>query len=79
MGRTTGRSLATRDLDALRDLAARHDARVIVDEVYRDFLPGPVGTAYRADSPHVLTAASLTKVYGLGALRAGYEPAAVDA
>ncbi len=51
--------------------AARRDAVVFVDEVYRDFLPGPVGTARRL-APNIVTGSSLTKVYGLGGVRAGW-------
>jgi aspartate/methionine/tyrosine aminotransferase len=68
----TGWALSPGDLQALVDLAEAHGARVVVDEVYRDYRPGPVGTAYRPDRPVLVTASSLTKVYGLGALRAGW-------
>jgi len=44
---------------------------VLVDEVYRDMRPGPVGTA-RHLGPAMIAISSLTKVYGLGALRAGW-------
>jgi aspartate/methionine/tyrosine aminotransferase len=56
---------------ALVDLAARRGITLFLSEVYRDFLPGPVGTAYRPGST-VVIASSLTKVYGLGGLRAGW-------
>ncbi len=68
----TGVHLRDDDLDAARALAARHGARILLDEVYRDFLPGRPGTAYRPDDPTVLVTSSLTKVYGLGSLRAGW-------
>jgi aspartate/methionine/tyrosine aminotransferase len=68
----TGVHLADDELHAVRELAASHGATVLVDEVYRDFLEGPVSTAYRAEDPTVVVTSSFTKVYGLGALRAGW-------
>ena len=67
----TGARLASGDLDILVTLADRYGARILMDEVYRDFLPGAPGTAYREGGP-VVVATSLTKVYGLGALRVGW-------
>lgn len=65
-------------LRALADLAAGAGARVLVDEVYLDaaFDPG-ARTAHRLGD-HVLTTASLTKVYGLSGLRCGWVVAAPD-
>jgi hypothetical protein len=60
--------------DALRTLARELETRgamLLVDEVYRDFRPGPLGTARRL-GPNVLITSSFTKVYGLGNLRAGW-------
>jgi aspartate/methionine/tyrosine aminotransferase len=68
----TGVRLTTADLASLRGLAARHGARVLLDEVYRDFRSDAPATAYLPKDPTVLVASSLTKVYGLGALRAGW-------
>jgi len=59
------------DVDALHALAARTGAWVVIDEVYRDFLPGPVGTAYRPGG-RVIVTSSLTKCYGWGPARAGW-------
>ncbi len=76
----TGVRLQDREVQALRDVARRHDAWVLVDEVYRDFLPGAVGTAYRPGE-RLLTCGSLTKCYGLGGVRAGWifgPPAALE-
>ncbi|HEX7877816.1 MAG TPA: pyridoxal phosphate-dependent aminotransferase, partial [Candidatus Eisenbacteria bacterium] len=56
---------------ALVTLATERGITLFSDEVYRDFLPGPVGTAYRPGT-NVVVASSLTKVYGLGGLRAGW-------
>ncbi len=56
----------------LKAMASERGFLLFVDEVYRDFLPDePVGTLYEPGSP-VLVASSLTKVYGMGGLRAGW-------
>jgi aspartate/methionine/tyrosine aminotransferase len=68
----SGAHLPDEDFESLRELATAHGATILVDEVYRDFLPGAVSTAYRAGDPSVVVTSSLTKVYGLGALRAGW-------
>jgi aspartate/methionine/tyrosine aminotransferase len=67
----TGAALGDDEMSALRDLARRNDAWIVCDEVYRDFRPGPVATAYRPGDRVVVTS-SLTKCYGLGGLRAGW-------
>jgi aspartate/methionine/tyrosine aminotransferase len=59
------------DLRRVAAAAERADAWVLVDEVYRDFLPGPVSTTRRLGE-RILATSSLTKVYGLGGLRAGW-------
>lgn len=53
------------------EAAARADGYLLVDEVYRDFLSGPVRTS-RLLGERVIATSSLTKVYGLGGLRAGW-------
>lgn len=58
-------------LQALGAFLAERDAYAVVDEVYRDFLPDAAPVA-QALHPRLITTASLTKVYGLGALRAGW-------
>jgi len=55
----------------LKAMAAEKGFLLFVDEVYRDFIEGPVGTIYEPGAP-VATASSLTKVYGLGGFRAGW-------
>lgn len=67
----TGAALSAAETDGLRTLAREFDAWVLLDEVYRDFLPGPVATGYRAGE-RVVATTSLTKCYGLGGLRAGF-------
>ena len=60
--------------DALARLARELETRgtmLLVDEVYRDFRSGPLGTARRL-GPNVVITSSFTKVYGLGNLRAGW-------
>ena len=61
---------------ALKDIAAvanRHGIPVVVDEVYGDFVPAPLrsGPAACID-PCFISVNSLTKVYGLQALRCGW-------
>lgn len=67
---------------ALRDIAAvanRHGIPVLVDEVYGDFVPAPLrsGPAATID-PCFISVNSLTKVYGLQALRCGWIIASDD-
>ncbi len=64
-------------IGAIALIAARHNAYVLVDEVYAPFdgmCDGSAtwGGSARKIAPNVITAASLTKVYGLGALRLGW-------
>jgi len=51
--------------------AAGDGAYLLVDEVYRDFRSGEPGTARKLGG-NVVAVGSLTKVYGLGELRAGW-------
>jgi aspartate/methionine/tyrosine aminotransferase len=67
----TGAALTASELSALGDIARRHDGWILVNEVYRDFLPGPAATAYRPGERFICLS-SLTKCYGLGGLRAGW-------
>jgi aspartate/methionine/tyrosine aminotransferase len=73
----SGATLRTEDLRGLGELMERHGAHAIVDEVYRDFqtAPGPIAQAVH---PRLLTTSSLTKVYGLGSIRAGWALAPED-
>lgn len=70
-------SAALLDRALLREiggLAERYGARVLVDEVYLAGVfdpPGPVESAARLGGPFIATA-SLTKIHGLGGLRAGW-------
>ena len=67
----SGFSLSEENLRELGAWLESVDAYAVVDEVYRDFNPqaGPVAQAVH---PRLITTASLTKVYGLGSLRAGW-------
>ncbi len=62
-------------MQAIIDLAAKHDALVLVDEVYIDHLkPGDDYTAFSLGD-NVAVTSSLTKVYGLSGLRFGWAAA----
>jgi aspartate/methionine/tyrosine aminotransferase len=66
--------LATRgELEALAQLADTYDVDVLVDEVYLEWVYGG-GEPHSAIniSPRFVTTRSLTKVYGMAALRAGW-------
>ncbi|HKX56686.1 MAG TPA: pyridoxal phosphate-dependent aminotransferase, partial [Xanthomonadales bacterium] len=54
-------------------MAERHDIKVIVDEVYGDYV-GPKARPHSAAqlSPHLISVSSLTKIYGLSTLRCGW-------
>lgn len=75
--------LATRaELEALARLAETYDVDVLMDEVYLEWVYG-MGEPHSAInvSPRFITTRSLTKVYGMAALRAGWilaEPATAD-
>jgi aspartate/methionine/tyrosine aminotransferase len=67
-------ALATRqDLEQLAALAEARDFRVLVDEVYLEWLYDAYEPYSAINlSPRFVTTRSLTKVYGLAALRAGW-------
>jgi len=72
----TGAILNRSDLQALADLSDRRDFNVLVDEVYLEWIYGTgkdveVRSATNVSSRFVTTR-SLTKVFGLAALRAGW-------
>jgi hypothetical protein len=70
-----GRRLTSDEMRSISLCCAEHDARLIVDEVYLDAahvcLNEPRWTA-AAFGDNVIVTSSLTKVYGLGGLRAGW-------
>jgi aspartate/methionine/tyrosine aminotransferase len=67
----TAAAAGEKELEKTVRWAADRGAHVLVDEVYRDFRSGPVDTARRLGR-NVVAVSSLTKVYGLGELRAGW-------
>ncbi len=73
----SGARILPDEVAALEGAAREFGAFALVDEVYRDFLPGPPGTCFLPGGPFVVTS-SLTKVYGLGGLRVGWAIAAPD-
>ena len=72
-----GAHLQPDDLAALEAAGREFEATILVDEVYRDFLPPPIGTCFLPGGPFVVTS-SLTKVYGFGDLRIGWALAQPD-
>ena len=72
----TGALLTRADLESLAKLADRRDLHVLVDEVYLEWIYGmgrdPEIRSAINISPRFVTTRSLTKVFGLAALRAGW-------
>jgi aspartate/methionine/tyrosine aminotransferase len=72
----TGALLNRADLELLAQLAERRDFHILVDEVYLEWIYGAgkdpeIRSAINV-SPRFVTTRSLTKVFGLAALRAGW-------
>jgi len=70
----TGAYVDDATLSAVADVVRRRGAHLFVDEVYRDLVDG---TGERSPSafhlgPSIIATSSLTKVYGLGWMRAGW-------
>lgn len=65
-------------LEALGEVAESVGAKVLVDEVYLDSVPGEPQTPAACISPTFISTCSLTKSYGLSGLRAGWSLAAPD-
>src|SRR4030088_1623885 len=72
----TGALLNRADLESLAELADRRDLHVLVDEVYLEWIyaagKDPEIRSAINVSPRFVTTRSLTKVFGLAALRAGW-------
>lgn len=67
----SGATLSHEEIRALADIMARRGGVALVDEVYLDFwFDGRAPAGLLADN--IITTSSLTKVYGLGTLRAGW-------
>jgi aspartate/methionine/tyrosine aminotransferase len=67
----SGVPLTADDQRALTELAERRGVWILCDEIFRDATAGPRGTAASL-GPRWIVTSSLTKVYGLGALRLGW-------
>ena len=69
----TGMRLEAADLARIAETCAKAGARLVVDEVFAEFLAPEMRpeAAHRAH-PEALTLSSFTKAYGLGSLRAGW-------
>lgn len=78
----SGALLDDNSIRTAADVAARHNATLLVDEVYLDIVNILGGerrhTAAALLAPNAITTASLTKSYGLNALRCGWAIAADD-
>lgn len=66
----TGVLLPPENIAACANVAKEHDATLVVDEVYLDFVPG-AQSAFAKDR-NVIAVSSVTKAFGLGGLRLGW-------
>ncbi|WP_448520237.1 histidinol-phosphate transaminase [Rhodoflexus sp.] len=73
----TGTKVAT---DALHSFVAAvsKQTRVVVDEVYHDFIDAPSLIPITANNPNIVVIRSFSKVYGLAGMRIGYAIAHPD-
>lgn len=67
----TGQPLSQAAMRAVTDVASDRGIDVLIDEVYREYARSPAETAAHI-APNVIAINSLTKVYGLSALRCGW-------
>jgi len=74
----TGVMASREDLAAVGEVAERVGARVLVDEVYLETVPGREPLPAATLSPAFVSTNSLTKAYGLSGLRAGWALAAPE-
>ncbi|MCI0586912.1 MAG: pyridoxal phosphate-dependent aminotransferase [Planctomycetes bacterium] len=68
----TGAALSRRDLLALGEAAERAGARLLVDEIYNEFLPRGERPAAHRLHPRAITVSGATKAFGFGGLRIGW-------
>ncbi len=68
----TGQLMTPQDLQGLGELAMDRDFHVLIDEVYLEWLAADGVTTAAGLSPRFITTRSLTKAYGLDAVRAGW-------
>ncbi len=79
----TGQALTQSEILRVVEIAARHGAWILADEVYRGSELSPTGEesasfSGRFDSERVMVTGGLSKVYGLPGLRIGWLVAPVD-
>jgi len=60
------------DLATLAELAARRGGYLVCNEIYEEFVPDAAAFHAARDLRHGISLGSLTKAYGLGALRVGW-------
>ena len=68
----SGMRLSPEELTAIAKVCARSGAVLVVDEVYADFAAEAGAPPAASLAPNVISAASLTKVFGLFALKFGW-------
>jgi aspartate/methionine/tyrosine aminotransferase len=68
----TGRLAPRADLEAIASLGETHGFHVLVDEVYLEWLHDEGESTATLIGPRMITTSSLTKAYGLNALRVGW-------
>jgi len=68
----SGVKLENNTVKALINVAEKHGVYIACDEVYHDFLWDKRDETFCKHSPMAISLSSLTKVYGLGLMRAGW-------
>jgi len=68
----TGRYCRPQEIVGIANLAAKNSALVVVDEVYADFARDVCSEPAAVLAPNILSVNSLTKVFGLHALKCGW-------
>jgi len=68
----SGKRVRTSELEELASLAESHDFHVLVDEVYLEWLYSEGEKTASLLGPRMITTRSMTKAFGLDALRAGW-------
>ena len=75
----TGQSLTRQEIARVVEIADRHGAWILADEVYRGAeLSGEESASFSGRGPRVIVTGGLSKVYGLPGLRIGWLVAPVD-
>jgi hypothetical protein len=68
----SGTLLSRSLLNNLAGIAQKKGVRILVDEIYLEFLEGPEKESSYSLADNIIVISSLTKVYGLGGLRCGW-------